>query len=188
MRYILIPLSAIILFFPAGWLFSKVVGNAWGSGIAAFIMYIWYPYMAFNFLDRNKSKVSDIPDMAQALSLGELEVSSYSVRSIIEIEEQDDEGMFFLLEVGENQTLCLRGQYLYESTESGLFPSPEIKVFWNKRLGFTYGVEGNGNKLEPSQVLPPLSIDQWDFELMPEDREIINKNISEVVKAIEENA
>jgi hypothetical protein len=188
MRYLLIPISAIILFFPAGWLFSKVVGNAWGSGIAAFVMYIWYPYMAFNFLDRNKSKVPDVPDMAQALASGDLEVSNYVVRSVIEIEEIDDEGMFFLLDVGENLTLCLRGQYLYESTENGLFPASEIKVFWNKSLGFTYGVQGAGDKLEPTRVLLPLTGDQWDLDYLPEDRELINKNINKVVKDIEESA
>lgn len=188
MRYIFVPITAILLFFPAAWLFSKVIGNDWGSGIAAFIMYIWYPYMAFNFLDRKLNKVTGVPDMAQALASGELEVSLYSVRSVIEIEEFDDEGMFFLLDVGENQTLCLRGQYLYEATERGLFPSPEIKVFWNNHLEFTYGVEGNGHKLEPARVLPPLTGEQWDFESLPEDRDLINKNIHEVAKMIEENA
>lgn len=185
MRYILIPISAVILFFPAFWLFSQVVGDNWGAGIAAFFMYIWYPYMAFKFFSRNDVEEDS---MAQALARGELEVSIYSVKSVIEIEESDYDGMFFLLEVGENQTLCLRGQYLYESTERGFFPASDIKVFWNKNMEVTYGVEGGGEKIKPARILPPLTENQCEMDSLPEDREIINKNISEVVKAIEENA
>ena len=186
MRYIFVPISAVILFFPAFWLFSQVVGDDWGAGIAAFFMYIWYPFMALRFFARND--ISEVDDMTQALASGVLEVSEYSVKSVIEIEESDDEGMFFLLEVGDNQTLCLRGQYLYESTERGSFPSSQIKIFWNKGIGFSYGVEGNGTKLKPKRKLPPLTENQWQLDFLPEDRDLINQDINEVAQIIEENA
>lgn len=184
MRYIFVPLSAVILFFPTFWFFSQIVGDKWGAGIAALFMYIVYPFMVLKFLERH----DEVDDMTQELASGLLEMSEYSVKSVIEIKEFDDEGMFFLLEVGENKTLCLRGQYLYECTDGGSFPSSEIKILWNKNFGFTDSVEGTGNKLKPKRRLPPLNEKQWKLDSLPEDRDLIHKKIDEVAQIIEDNA
>jgi hypothetical protein len=46
MRFIVIAICAVVLFFPMYWLFEAVVGPDWGAGIAAVAMYIAFPVMA----------------------------------------------------------------------------------------------------------------------------------------------
>ncbi len=186
MRYVLVAISALVLFFPVFWLFSYFVGVNWGAGIAAFFMYIWYPFMALKFISRNEK--SNIDSMSQALSNGELVVDEYEVKNAIEFEECEDEGMFYLLDVGDNRTLCLNGQYLYEPVENGIFPSSKLKLFWNKRFRITYGIECDGSKILIKRKLPPLNENQIDSGVIPKDRDLLEQNIEDVVKNIEKNA
>lgn len=185
MRILFVAISAVILFFPAFWLFSRVVGDDWGAGIAAFFMYVWYPVMALKFLGRHDGKRDD---MATALAKGELEISEYDVYSYIEIDEFEDEGLFYLFGIAPDATLCLRGQYLYEAADSGRFPASKLKVFWNRRLNLSYGVEGSGMRLMPLRMLPPLSEKQWNSGFLPGDRDVIALGIEDVAKRIEHDA
>lgn len=183
MRILFVAVSAVVLFFPIFWLFAQVVGNDWGAGIAALFMYVWYPYMALKFLGRKDAVPAS--DMESALAKGELAVKEYDVSAYIEIDEFEDEGLFFLLSIGPDETFCLRGQYLYEAVESGGFPASKIRVFWNRRLNSTYGVEGSGMQLMPLRMLPPLSEAQWDSGFLPGDRDIIAMGIEDVANRIE---
>ena len=183
MRYIYVAISAIVLFFPVFWLFSQAVGDNWGAGLAAIFMYVWYPFMALKFLSRNEQPTMD--DMAMALSKAELQCEEYAVQQAVEIEEFEDEGLFFLLDVGKDRTLCLRGQYLYEAVENGSFPSSKIRLFWNQRVGETYGVEGAGLKLLLTRKLPPLNEKQLASEILPGDRDLLEQKIEDVIKIIE---
>ena len=117
-----------------------------------------------------------------------MEVSEYEVSGVFVINEFEDEGMFYLLQIGAEGTLCLRGQYLYDAVESGLFPSSRIRNFWNKSEGFTYRVEGLGKKIIPQQVLKPLNEKQWESNTLPGDRDIIESEMDEVVRSIQANA
>ena len=183
MRVLFVAISAVILFFPAFWLFSQAVGDDWGAGMAAVFMYLWYPYFALKFLGRNDAK--DLDDMGAALAKGELEVTDYKVSAYIEIEESEDEGLYFLLSVEPGKTLCLTGQYLYDVVERGNFPSTKIRLFWNNREGFTYGVEGVGNRLLPLRTMPPFTQSQWDAPELPADREVVESAIEDVADKIE---
>ncbi|WP_322630009.1 hypothetical protein [Halothiobacillus sp.] len=183
MRILFVAISAVVLFFPVFWLFSLAVGDDWGAGIAAFFMYVWYPFMALKFLGRHDAR--DAGNMATALAHGELGVGEYTVSSYIEIDEFEDEGLFFLLNIGPGETLCLRGQYLYEAVESGRFPASKLKVFWNRRSKNSYGVEASGMQLMPLRMLPPLSEAQWDSGFLPGDRDIIAMGIEDVANRIE---
>lgn len=183
MRILFVAISAIVLFFPAFWLFSLAVGDDWGAGIAAFFMYVWYPFMALKFLGRHDAR--DASNMATALAHGELGVDEYTVSSYIEIDEFEDEGLFFLLNIGPGETLCLRGQYLYEAVESGRFPASKLRIFWNRRSKDSYGVEASGLRLMPLRMLLPLNEKQWDSGCLPGDRDIIALDVEAVAHWIE---
>lgn len=43
-----------------------------------------------------------------------VEVMTCTTSSVIVVEEQEDEGLCYFIDVGSGQLLCLRGQYLYE--------------------------------------------------------------------------
>ncbi|NOZ53009.1 MAG: hypothetical protein GXP08_07665 [Gammaproteobacteria bacterium] len=188
MRILFIAISSLVLFFPVYWLFSQAVGNNWGAGIATFFMYVWYPYMAMKFFSLNDAKEFD--DISIALAEGTLEVTEYDVSSFIEIEENEgeEEGLHYLLSIGENQTLSLYGPYLYDAVDQGNFPSTKIRVFWNKNNGDTYGVIGIGTKLLPLKTIPPLTESQWQSSKLPMDRDIVESAITNVASDIERYA
>jgi len=182
LRYLFVAISSVILFFPVYWLFHAVVGQDWGAGIAAFFMYIWYPVMALKFLSRNDR--FEPSEMSEALAEGNLDVSCFTVYRCIDIEETEDEGPICLLDIGEGRTLGLSGQYLYDAIATNTFPSREIKVFWNRRTGETYGVEGIGTRIDESQTLPSLTEHQWNACLVPKDRQIVNQSLDQIVEAL----
>lgn len=174
------------MFFPAFWLFSIAVGTDWGAGIAAFFMYLWYPYMAMKFLSRNDEKKTT--DMEAALASGNLKISDFEIFAAIEIEEFEDEGVTYLLDIGENKTLCLTGQYLYEPIETGSFPSEKIRVLWHKTENFTFGIEFVGAKIIPQRKLPPVTENQIKSGVIPGDREVVSQNLQSLTQLIEKNA
>lgn len=186
MRFLYVAISAVILFFPAYWLFQRVVGQDWGAGIAAVFMYVWYPYMALKFLGRNDKKYSE-KGMDAALAKGKLSVAEYEVRSYVQIAEFDDEGLLFLLSIAPDRTLCLQGQYLYDVADNKNFPSDKIRIFWDNESGHTFGVEAIGaNRLLPLMSLPPLTDKQLSSSGLPRDREIIQLGVEVLVDKIGE--
>jgi len=55
MRFLVIAIGSIVLFFPAFWLFDAVVGPNWGAGIAAVAMYIAFPVLALTVWPAKKA-------------------------------------------------------------------------------------------------------------------------------------
>src|SRR5690606_12055741 len=104
----------------------------WGAGIAAVAMYIAFPILAMTVWSE---KAPDIPQsMELALNNGSLASADFDVSDIIEVQEGEDEGgRTYLMDVGNNRTLFVSGDYLYGVVESGRFPSTRIRLFWDER-------------------------------------------------------
>ncbi len=166
----------MVLFFPLFWLFNAVVGPNWGAGIAAFAMYIAFPLLALKLW--GSAKAEALPSMELALSSGDLLSTEYAVSEAVEVEESEDEGKHFYLAIAPEKTLFLSGQYLYEPVERGVFPSTQIRVFTNRKVGLTYGVECIGEPLQPSRRRPAFSEEQFQRGSVPEDRHLFNCSLS----------
>lgn len=175
MRLLVVAIASVVLFFPTFWLFNAVVGPNWGAGIAAVAMYIAFPVLALRAWPERKG--ASFVSMEQALERGQLAQETFAVTEAVSVLETEDEGLHFFLAVGEDRTLFLSGQYLYQPTESGSFPSTCIRVYWNKDSGVTYGVECLGQSLAPSKRLPNLRGDP------PSDRQVIQQSISQAVES-----
>ena len=182
MRYIVIAVLSITLFFPIYWLFEAVVGPNWGAGIAAVAMYIAFPIVALSVWKArpSMSKFS----MADALENGKLGTADFDVHEAIAVEEAEDEGLIFFLDIGNGRTLFLAGQYLYTPCEENRFPSDKIRVYWHTELGLTYGVECLGDRLLPCEVLPPLDPDVIDRAFNPSDRDVIAQDLAAVRRTL----
>jgi hypothetical protein len=181
MRFIVIAVCSIVLFFPVFWLFQAVVGPNWGAGIASFAMYIAFPILALKIWPGNRSTE---PTMMSALEEGALASADYEVTEVVEIEELEDEGLHFLLDIGGGRTLCLSGQYLYKPVSAGRFPSSRIRVFWNVQAGVTYGVQSLGDRLLPSRKLPPPNRKVLEAGAFPSDRDIVAQSLPTVVELL----
>jgi hypothetical protein len=181
MRFIVVAIASVVLFFPAFWLFNAVVGPNWGAGIAAFGMYIAFPILALKvWPDR---KVVERPSMETALANGDLMSSEYTVSEAAEVDEFEDEGKHFYLAVGPKDTLFLTGQYLYSPADNGVFHSTKIRVFWHKSLGLTYGVECLGQPMI-SLKCPEFSENHFENDVIRGDRQIINQDLRTVLQKI----
>jgi hypothetical protein len=178
MRYIVVAVASIILFFPMYWLFHSVVGPNWGAGIAAVAMYIAFPLIALNVW-KAKPSVGDI-SMSSALDQGKLGSAEFDVHEAIAVQEAEDEGHLFFLDIGNGRTLFLAGHYLYTACSENRFPSDRIRVYWHTELDMTYGVETLGDYLLPSTTLPLLDPEKVDPALNPKDREIFVQDLASV--------
>ena len=186
MRYIVVAVLSIALFFPMYWLFESVVGPNWGAGIAAVAMYIAFPVVALSVW-KAKPSLSNV-SMADALENGKLGTADFDVHDAIMVQEAEDEGFIFFLDIGNGRTLFLAGQYLYTPCEKNRFPSDKIRVYWHTDLELTYGVESLGNHLLPSEILPPLNPDVIDRVFNPSDREVIGHDLAAVRRFLKPTA
>lgn len=176
MHIIWIPIISIILFFPMGALFSLAVGNDWGSGLAAFAMYVWFPYWLMKIWGKPNTDT-----MEEAMMQGELSSAEYDVHEAVFIHEYEDEGDHYLLAISEDKTLSLVGQYLHINAMEGRFPSTRIRLFWHRTKEYTFYVEPIGERLMPSQS---LKLEEEEMFKLPDDREVIAQPLSDVLKCI----
>lgn len=182
MRFIIIAIASVVLFFPTFWLFSQAVGDNWGTGIAAVAMYIVFPILIMKAWPDSKKRTPDT--MYEALENGTLSSAEYVIGDAIEIEEYEDEGPHYLLDIGNGKTLSLSGQYLYAPVEAGKFPSSRIRVFWHSTEGYTFGIECLGNKMLPSRTVKLLTEDKYEQAVVPSDREILDQPIGTIVDVL----
>lgn len=185
MRFVVIAICSVLLFFPMYWLFEAVVGPNWGAGIAAAAMYIGFPMIAMKAWP---GKPPEVPrSMELALDAGTLASADFDVVEVVEVKEWEDLGLTFLVGTGDGQTLFLSGQYLYGVVESGRFPSTRIRVFWDENEGLTFGVQCLGERLIPSRRIGPLSDDVLESDSFPSDRDVVGQGLQDVAEILSRN-
>ena len=185
MRLVAVSIASVALFFPVYWLFESTVGPNWGAGIATAAMFVVFPFL---ILKMWKAKEVPVANILVALEEGFLVTEDYDVSEAIEVEESEDEGLHFLLDVGEGRTLFLSGQYLYEPVTAGRFPSSRIRIFWNSRENYTFGVETLGDRLLPTRRLPSLTARVLESKVFPNDRDVLAQDLDEVARLLSESA
>ena len=82
----------------------------------------------------------------------EAEVLSVRASEAIEVEEVEDEGRGFFLDVGDGTILFLQGQYLYpgQCCQKGEFPNREFEIVRARYAREALGVTCTGNPLTPT--------------------------------------
>jgi hypothetical protein len=180
MRYLVIAISSVVLFFPAFWLFASVVGPDWGAGIAAVAMYIALPLVALKIWPATKPPAYE--SMEAALAEGTLRSADYEVEEAVEFGQMEDEGRHYLLGLADRRVLFLSGQYLDQPVTARIFPSTRIRVFWHGGQGHTFGVEGLGGVLTVSRKLPPISGKVLESDVLPADRDVLSESLETLVK------
>jgi hypothetical protein len=95
----------------------------------------------------------------------------------IKVEEFEDEGIGYYLDIGEGKILFIQGQYLYDEDENG---KSELKIP-STRMAFTRVVGSGilldfkclGNYLPPCSTIPPFTIKDFKKNCVPEDCTIL---------------
>lgn len=106
----------------------------------------------------------------------------YTAKRAFAVEEFEDEGSTYFVELTDGRVLFLNGQYLYEYepivdeaelNQPRLFPCTEFTVVRHKDNGFVVEIDCRGEVLEPEVTAPHLG-EEWFGEEAPEDGEIIS--------------
>jgi hypothetical protein len=110
-----------------------------------------------------------------------------AVRALEVVDEFEDEGLSYLLELESGGVLFLSGQYLYgydaRTDRARAFPSTEFTLRVHKEKGHVVDIVCGGTLLEPELVATPFhDVDLKDGKA-PEDGEIIRDRTFDEIKA-----
>ena len=101
-------------------------------------------------------------------------------RDAIAIEEAEDEGLGYYLQLTDGRVLYLGGQYLYDLAEERRFPATEFEVAVAATTGALVSLTPAGAYLAPSSTRPPFTAGEWDAGLVPEDRAFVARPFEEL--------
>jgi len=168
-------------------LVSKFVGYvSWGGAMIA--------GLALLRTFRSPPRTVSIEDTERELEqAGLLEVLEFRANRAIMVEEFEDEGLHFLMDLGGGRTLCLSGQYLYDyepmtEFEDGVsrpraFPNTHFLMKRHKVDSYTLSLEMLGDSFEPEDVFQHFKEDDFKFDRVMEDGQIISHlTFDEIIK------
>jgi hypothetical protein len=185
-RIITIAVISTFLLIPIAGYSSNIIKNEAVLIAVSFLTgYVIIPILLMRLWPSKNIKIDSIET---ALAKGTVLITEYEVLEMVEIDEDEDEGLHYLIAVSPEKTLSLFGQYLYPYQENEKFPSDRIRVITNTEHEYCYGIECIGNKLCNIKRIPPASAEAWGEEVVPYDLQLLNKPLSEVVSDIEKYA
>jgi hypothetical protein len=123
---------------------------------------------------------------------GLLQCQSFEATRAFRVEEFEDEGSSYFVELRDGSVLFLSGQYLYdyEPTEEGAdesqprrFPNTRFTVQRHAKAGYVVDLLCLGDVLEPELTAAPFSPAELRRGRVPSDGEIIRDRSYEEIKA-----
>jgi|ERR1043166_874607 hypothetical protein len=127
----------------------------------------------------------------EELEAGGLVVSTeYKAKRAFEVEEFEDEGLHYFIELADGSVLYLNGQYLYEYQPgpdgspvdpAASFPNTDFTVRRHRTEGYVLDILCRGSLLKPELVARPFAEKQC--EGLPEDGQIIRDCSYNQIKA-----
>jgi hypothetical protein len=121
--------------------------------------------------------------------LGLLESTTFRATRAFGVEEGEDEGLHFFLELTDGRLLFLSGQYLYDyernpdtGTTRRLFPCTEFTVRRHKKEGYVVEILCGGAVLEPEVMAPSFGEEFWQRNRVPEDGQVITSTTYDRLK------
>jgi len=132
---------------------------------------------------------------AENLTIEEMEKQGLLLREVCEakrafqVEEFEDEGTQYFIELKNGAVLYLCGQYLYDYEpmegvikQARKFPCTEFTVLRDKRYGYIVEVIPGGAVFEPECEVPPFTMEDHDAGRAPSDGDIITDRTYDQVK------
>jgi hypothetical protein len=104
----------------------------------------------------------------------------YHARRAFQVEETEDEGSNYFVELADGRVLFISGQILYEyeldeSGEPRRFPCTEFELVLKSDTGDMIDLLCRGRALEPEVVAPAFTIEDFKSGWTPENLEILDK-------------
>ena len=124
-------------------------------------------------------------------ALGLLDGTDFRATRAFGVEESEDEGLHYYLELSDGRVLFLSGQYLYnleptiddpDLNRPRRFPCSEFTIRRHAKEGYVADIQCRGVVLEPEILAPPFSENDWDANRVPEDGQIISDRTYETLR------
>jgi hypothetical protein len=121
-----------------------------------------------------------------------LETESFAATRAFRVEEYEDEGLHYYIELSDGRVLFLSGQYLYdfepitddpELNQERRFPCTEFTILRHKSERYVLDIRCAGQVLEPEVTAPPFGEDVWQNAAVPRDGAVLVDLPYEALKA-----
>jgi hypothetical protein len=174
----------LVVFLSSLNIFDRAPSWVVGPGIAVFMLAmvvasLWlFNRRGLNPVGR-KTAEEHIRELEQ---LGQLESVGFRARRAFGVEEFEDEGLHYFLELVDGSVLFLSGQYLYdyeplsddpELNQPRSFPCTEFTVRRHKKERYVVDIVRGGSVLEPEVLAPAFGTKVWRATGIPEDGQVI---------------
>jgi hypothetical protein len=160
-----------------GWLPVWVVGGFLAVSLLGLaVMAIWL----FGTRLPQAAGVTAEEAIRQLDAQGLLDTREFRATRAFAVDEFEDEGLHYYVELTDKRVLFLSGQYLYEyepdpkSDRPRSFPCTEFAIRRHKREGYAVSIDCRGQILEPEVVTPPFRTMDWEDEI-PRDGDLIEE-------------
>ncbi len=157
-----------------------------GIGMAGlFIALVISAVVLFNGPDGRLREDKYVEDLEEK---GLLVSTEFRATRAFQVEEQEDEGLHYFIELADGTVLYLTGQdlYDYEPIKDDLqfnqprrFPCTEFALRTHREEKFVIGIQCRGSAIEPAYVAP-CPKDYWEWE--PEEGQIITGETYDEIK------
>jgi len=120
-----------------------------------------------------------------------LAIEKFKAKRAFQVEEFEDEGSHYFVELEDGSVLFLSGQYLYEYEtlkkrkevlHPRRFPNTEFVIRRHSAKGYVVDILCNGSVIEPEVVAPAFDTDDFGTNRIPEDGQVIANRTFEQLK------
>lgn len=161
-------------------------------GIISGLAFLALCIVAFILFDSFKaSDVFSNENLDKLEEKGLLVSTEYQATRAFQVEEFEDEGSHYFVELADESVLYLNGQYLYdyESVEDDpefnqprLFPCTHFTIRRHKIEGYVAEIQCQGAVIEPEIIAKSFTRAEYHQGIVPEDGDILSENY-EMLKA-----
>jgi cation transport ATPase len=116
---------------------------------------------------------------------------TFRARRAFQVDEFEDEGSSYFVELEDLSVLFLTGQYLYDyeplksrssATQLRSFPATEFTIRRHKENGFVVDILCHGTVLEPEALAPWFDENDFKNEVIPKDGTVIRDKTYDQIK------
>jgi len=167
------------------WAGPTIIGSMFAAIIASLFIFNKSGYRP------NLSRKSFEEQLAELEQKGLLLNESFKARRAFQVEEYEDEGSHYFIELSDGGILFLTGQYLYEYEEirddpelnqERQFPCSEFTIQRRKDAGYVMRIICAGKVLPIECVAPPFAKSAFDRGLVPDDGHVLRNRPYEDLK------
>jgi hypothetical protein len=111
-----------------------------------------------------------------------MEILTVEAYKAIKVEEFEDEGIGFYLDIGDGKVLFLQGQYLYEYEDEHQFPCTRFTLTRTPHTSAVFDLRCEGDYLPPIHTNPPFEVKDYKNDQAPYDGQVLNVDFESLRK------